>query len=270
MPPAQAFMKAESVIDSTRYNRALPMSHQYDSDNSKSDDSTACTRANNIQSSPSKPTKSSIKKSNDRAKRSNGPKRKLRFSAYDDGKSALRVMITRPSCPSFLLAAVVGLWSDTHFSRKSVLEIPHINDLSPEEIFDCWMTPEESQSIREECLGTVAENDKKMTDGMLLRGLDQHTNRYKEARDFISRQVYDAIFSVQEFEQENGVDCSELMAQLSAKYSAPATIAAQSAAISDLFSSFKGTWSHRNIPTVPDGPPESGTWETMTETPRDR
>jgi len=150
-------------------------------------------------------------------------------------------------------------------SPKPVIEIPHINDLSPDEIFDCWMTPEEFRSIRKECLGAVAENDKKMTDGMLLRGLDQHTNRYKEARDFISRQVYDAIFRVQEIEQANGVDCSELMAQLSAKYSAPSAIAAQSAALSDLFSCFKGTWSHRNIPTIPDGPPESGTWETMTE-----
>ena len=164
--------------------------------------------------------------------------------------------------------------ADNHFStNEKVMEIPHIKDLSPEEIFDCWMSPEESRSIRKECLGTVAENeddddDDKVTDGMLLRGLDQHTNRYMEARDSISRQVYHVIFRVQEFEQAKGVDCSELMAQLSAKYSAPSSIAAQSTALSDLFSSFKGTWSHRNIPTIPDGPPESGTWETMTETPR--
>jgi hypothetical protein len=157
------------------------------------------------------------------------------------------------------------------------MEITHINDLSPQEIFDCWMTPEDFRTIRKECLGTVAEHDrnnnnnhKMVTDGMLLRGLDQHTNRYKEARDVISRRVYDAIFSVQEYEQEKGVDCSELMALLSAKYSAPATIAAQAAALSDLFSSFRGTWSHRNIPTIPDGPPNSGTWPTMTKAAPDR
>jgi hypothetical protein len=147
-----------------------------------------------------------------------------------------------------------------------VCEIPHINDLSPEEVRDCWMTEADLRSIRQECLGTVDDiGDAKITDGMLLRGLDQHTNRYKEARDFISRQVYDAVFSVQEFEIANGVDGSELMAQLSAKYSEPSVISAQSAALSDLFSSFKGTWTHRNIPTIPDGPPASGTWATMTD-----
>lgn len=147
-----------------------------------------------------------------------------------------------------------------------VLEIPHINDLSPEEIFDCWMTGDDLRSIRKQCIGTVGEvGDNKITDGMLLRGLDQHTNRYKEARDFISRQVYDAVFSVQEFERAKGVNCSELMAQLSSKYSEPSVISAQSAALSDLFSSFKGTWTHRNIPTIPDGPPQSGTWATMTD-----
>jgi len=54
------------------------------------------------------------------------------------------------------------------------------------------------------------------------------------------------------------------MAELSAKYSEPTVVAAQTAALSDLFSSFKDTWTHRNIPTIPFGPLESGTWDTMT------
>lgn len=126
------------------------------------------------------------------------------------------------------------------------------------------MGSDDFTSIRQECLGTVSSigNDK-VSDGFLLRGLDQHTNRYKETRDFIGRQLYDAVLSVQEFERTNGVDCSELMGRLSRKYSEPSVVAAQSAALSDLFSSFKGTWSQRSIPTIPDGALKSGTWETQ-------
>lgn len=126
------------------------------------------------------------------------------------------------------------------------------------------MSDDEFLSIRHECLGTVgAIGDEKVTDGFFLRGLDQQTNRYKQTRDFLQRQIYDAVLSVQEFEQANNVDCSELMAKLSAKYSEASVVAAQSAALSDLFSSFKGTWSQRAIPTIPDGPLQSGTWETQ-------
>ena len=126
------------------------------------------------------------------------------------------------------------------------------------------MTDEDFHEIRMECLGKVEElGHEKVSDGMLLRGLDQHTHRYKEVKGFISRQVYDAVFTVQEFEKANGVDCSELMAQLSRKYSEPSAVAAQTAALSDIFSSFKDTWTHRSIPTIPDGPPACGTWETQ-------
>jgi hypothetical protein len=38
------------------------------------------------------------------------------------------------------------------------------------------------------------------------------------------------------------------MASLCAKYSEPAVVAAHTAAISDIFASFRDTWSHRAIP----------------------
>jgi len=71
------------------------------------------------------------------------------------------------------------------------------------------MSDTEFRTIRQECLGTVAEvgDQKRVTDGMLLRGIDQHTHRYKEARDFIMRQVHDAVFSVQDYERAKNVDC---------------------------------------------------------------
>ena len=145
-----------------------------------------------------------------------------------------------------------------------MIEVPHVNDFSDAEKRDIWMTSEEFLSIRMECLGKVGSiGNEKVTDGFLLRGLDQHTNRYKATRDFIARQVYDAVLSVQDFEKRNNVDCSELISKLCIKYSEPSRIAAQSAAISDIFSSFKDTWSQRAIPTIPDGPLRSGVWETQ-------
>jgi len=191
------------------------------------------------------------------------PNRKLRFTPFDEGERSsdyggalpLRQQDLKPN-PSLTRCSLHS------FSSQIVQEIPHINDLSQEEVDSVWMNDDDFFVIRQECLGTVGEiGPDKVTDGFLLRGLDQHTHRYKETKGFIGRQVYDAVFSVQEFQRANGgIDCSELMSQLVQKYSEPSLIAAQSAALSDLFSSFKGTWTHRSIPTIPHGPLQSGTW----------
>ena len=138
------------------------------------------------------------------------------------------------------------------FSKlDTVFEIPHINDMSDEEIEDCWFGPAEFRSIRVECMDTVKEVDAgKQNEGYFLRGLDQHTLRYKERRDEIGHQVYLAVFEVQTYQWRTGIDASDLIAQASQKYSQPAVAAAHMAAISDLFSAFKNTWTERHIPTV--------------------
>jgi hypothetical protein len=132
-----------------------------------------------------------------------------------------------------------------------VFEIPHIKDLSKQEIRDVWMADEDFKSIRQECMGAVENIGKgDVSDGFLLRGLDQHTLKYKAARESIGRKVTDVVLKIQEFERAHGVDASELMAKLCAKYSEPAVVAAQITAISDLFSCFRNTWSQRTIPTI--------------------
>ena len=151
------------------------------------------------------------------------------------------------------------------FSKyDAVYDIKHINDFTDQEIQDCYMNPNELKAIRMECRVAVKEYDGKGKDGnkehvekegYYLRGLDQHTNKYRERKDDIAKQVYDAVFRIQDFAWNSGVDdCTDMIAKASMKYSEPSVIAAQMAAMSDLFSSFKGTWTQRHIPTIESKP----------------
>jgi hypothetical protein len=130
-----------------------------------------------------------------------------------------------------------------------VFEIPHINDMTPEEIHDQWMTSEDLSNIRRGCIGTVRDiNNGDPPEGTFLRGLDQHTLKYKERKEEIDRRVYDAVFRIQEFQRTSGVDATDVMANLCARYSEPSVVAAHTAAITDIFAAFHDTWSRRAIP----------------------
>jgi hypothetical protein len=151
-----------------------------------------------------------------------------------------------------------------------VFEIPHINDFPPEVVRDVYMSSEELSAIRKECIGTVkCMNDTEggsvdhYKEGQFLRGLDQHTLKYTERKKGIDRRVYEAVFRIQEFERSTGVDASEIMAKHCAINSEPSVAAAHIAAISDVFSAFKGTWSERSIPNPQacSSNPTQGTFE---------
>eukprot|EP00529_Nitzschia_sp_RCC80_P031193 CAMPEP_0113461640 /NCGR_PEP_ID=MMETSP0014_2-20120614/11653_1 /TAXON_ID=2857 /ORGANISM="Nitzschia sp." /LENGTH=363 /DNA_ID=CAMNT_0000353423 /DNA_START=370 /DNA_END=1458 /DNA_ORIENTATION=- /assembly_acc=CAM_ASM_000159 len=136
-----------------------------------------------------------------------------------------------------------------HFADYDcVFEIPHINDFPPEVVRDVYMSSSELTAIRRECIGTVKQmndsdgNTEQYKEGQFLRGLDQHTLKYTERKKGIDRRVYEAVFRIQEFERKTGVDASEIMAKHCAINSEPSVAAAHIAAISDVFSSFKGTW----------------------------
>lgn len=137
-----------------------------------------------------------------------------------------------------------------------VYDIPHIKNFSKGDIQNAYFSSKELQEIRAGCIDIVAQADKERRkgDGFYLRGLDQHTHKYKQTRRMFSRQVYDTVFLIQKFEKTYGIDASEKMAELCEKYSAPAVTAAQVAAMSDLFSAFKGSWSHRVTPLIQSTP----------------
>lgn len=148
----------------------------------------------------------------------------------------------------------------------TVFQIPHINDMSSEEKLDCWMTDKDLRDIRMQCIGTVREMNGKEgenpPEGTFLRGLDQHSDKYKERKDQINKQIYDAVFRIQDFQRLSGKDASEVMAKLCNKYSEPSVVAAHMAAISDIFSLHKETWSTRAIPdaNVFEDKPIQGTY----------
>ncbi len=116
-----------------------------------------------------------------------------------------------------------------------VVKIPHINDMTQEEIDDSYMSDDELRAIRHECKALVRMIDAGDEDlgDVCLRGLDQHTPEYSRLRKVTQEQVYDAIFGVQSYQVFKGVSAPELMAELCRKCSSPSVADAKMVGISD-------------------------------------
>lgn len=118
-----------------------------------------------------------------------------------------------------------------HRRRKSVnvtfsptdelQEIPHINDLSDEEVADVWMTREELQAIRRQCATIVKfmDMDSAVKHGVCLRGLEQNTPSYVAVQVEIRQQLYDAVYAIQEFQLTTGMVVMDLLAETCQKFS---------------------------------------------------
>lgn len=141
----------------------------------------------------------------------------------------------------------------------NIVEIPNIGCYSREEVSACYFSSRELNNIQRECIDIVSQADENCRpgDGHWLRGLDQHTLKYKKTQDRFHRQVHEAVFQIQEFQQSSGVNTTEIMAELYAKYSAPSVAAAHMTAMSDLFSAFKGSYASREVPVIKDLPNET-------------
>lgn len=134
-----------------------------------------------------------------------------------------------------------------------VRSIPHVNSFSDRQINECYYTREELRGIRKQCAGIVSQVNKGGAsggDGFFLRGLDQHTIEYQRSQDVRCKNLYGAVHRMQRYQKLSGRDISEQMREQLGKISAPSVAAAQIAAISDLFSSYKGTWSNRSVPVM--------------------
>ena len=136
------------------------------------------------------------------------------------------------------------------FNRNATLRpIPHVYDMPPEVIRDTYMSPEDFVTIREDCAHLLHTADF-TKEGYFLRGVDKSTWKYTTKRNEIHNKVHKAVEDIQYMERITGQDYSDLLAKTCSKYSEPAAVAAQMAAISDLFSAFRGTWTQRAIPTI--------------------
>lgn len=117
-------------------------------------------------------------------------------------------------------------------------EIPHINDISDEEIKDVWMSADELQTIRRQCATIVKfmDMDTAIRHGVCLRGLEQNTPSYVAVQTEIRRQLYDAVFAIQQFQYTTGISVHELLVETCQKFSAESVIQAHIVGLNDAIS----------------------------------
>jgi hypothetical protein len=118
---------------------------------------------------------------------------------------------------------------------EEVVEIPHVNDMTQEEIDDSYMSDVELRAIQYECKALVRmmdEEDEDLRD-VCVRGLDQHTPEYSRCRKATRQQAYDAVFEVQSYQAFQGVSAPELIAELCQKCSSSSVAEAKMVGISD-------------------------------------
>jgi hypothetical protein len=117
-----------------------------------------------------------------------------------------------------------------------ILEIPHVNDLSQEEVDDVWMSRDGLQLIQTHCRSKVKmmeEMPNELDAIWCVRGLEQHTSRHSQNRTRTKLQIYNAVFELHKFQATQGLMVEELTAELCQKYSANSVLAAYKVGISD-------------------------------------
>jgi hypothetical protein len=106
-----------------------------------------------------------------------------------------------------------------------IVDIPHISDLSNDEIENTWMSREEMQFVKMECVDTVALMNAGATlnenYGICERGLEKHTDRGLEQSKRVRCCAYEAVFGMQKFHRLKGFSLPNLMAELYSSSSAP-------------------------------------------------
>ena len=93
-----------------------------------------------------------------------------------------------------------------------IYEIPHIDDLSENEIQDVWLSPNEMKQIKQECIALIkimgTDNDnifEDTEDKCCTRGLDQHTKRYMERRRIENAIRSETVLKLQPFKKQHTV-----------------------------------------------------------------
>ncbi|CAJ1932549.1 unnamed protein product [Cylindrotheca closterium] len=102
-----------------------------------------------------------------------------------------------------------------------VHEIPHINDLSDEEIDGVWMHPDDFKTIRRECQAVILiiEHDSDLIEGAELRGLEHHMAKQKREAQQIQELLYDTVDRLQKYGDESSTDVSDMLACMCQKIS---------------------------------------------------
>lgn len=114
-------------------------------------------------------------------------------------------------------------------AHDDVFEIPHVNDMSDDEVDAVYMSPKELDAIRSECkilVGMMDEGLHLTPDGkeqFCTRGLEHHTKLHTRRVDEIRDNIYDSVYAMQTFQVTSSQDVTELLASLCQRYSALST-----------------------------------------------
>jgi len=140
----------------------------------------------------------------------------------------------------------VNVKKSIRFSKYDEINyIPHINDISQEEIDSSWMSEDDYNTIRSRSLRLVEmiEDTKRYpisADTMIVnkhlicvRGLSDMTSQCVYERDLLQRRLQTAVFRIQEQQKEDNIVDPQAIRQVSRKYSKKSTKSARFVGISD-------------------------------------
>ncbi|KAL3941450.1 MAG: hypothetical protein SGBAC_004190 [Bacillariaceae sp.] len=117
-----------------------------------------------------------------------------------------------------------------------VFEIPHLNDLSDDEINDMWIRREDFENIRRECKALIRilhrSHQSRLKD-IELRGLEHHRPREKEEVERLLDMMYDTVDRVMRFSDDTSMDTSGLLAEMCMKISESSVAKARKTALQD-------------------------------------
>lgn len=120
-------------------------------------------------------------------------------------------------------------------SRDRVHKIPHIDNLSEEEIDEVWMHPDDFKAIRRECQAIILiiEHEPDLMEGAELRGLEHHMSKQKKQAKAIQELLYDTVERLQKFGDQSSSDVSGMLACMCKKISARHEAYARQTALQD-------------------------------------
>ena len=119
--------------------------------------------------------------------------------------------------------------------HDEIFEIPHLNDLSHEEVNDVWMSPEEFAAIRRECkkLIMVMQHDSRLVRGIELRGLENHMLSQQKGKEALQELLYETVDRLLSFHEETSMDVSDTMAEMCQQISSRCEASARQRGLQD-------------------------------------
>lgn len=121
--------------------------------------------------------------------------------------------------------------------ENQIHEIPHIDDLSDEEIEGVWMSPDDFKDIRRECqkIIMIIEHDSNLLNGMgiELRGLEHHMVKQRKHIEGIQDLLYDTVDRLMRFHDETSMDVGDMLAEMCQKISSRSEALARKIGIED-------------------------------------